>query len=89
MEQLEPTNIYTYWPTNPAFHRKLVLFRRLFFINEDRAKYVFVGFYFTRDYLTLVEFGVFRRGGGPKTPCVGARHLLGFAGAGALHFCST
>jgi len=67
MEQLEPTKIYTYLPTNPAFHLKLVLLRRLFFINEDRAKYVFVGFYSTRDYLPLVEFGFVRIGGGPKT----------------------
>jgi hypothetical protein len=28
---------------------------------------VYVGFYPTRDYLPLVEFGVLRRGGGPNT----------------------
>jgi len=44
-----------------------VLLRRLFFINEDRTKYVSVGFYPARDYLRLVEFGVVRRGGAPKT----------------------
>ena len=43
------------------------MLRRLFFINEDRTKYVSVGFYPARDYLPLVEFGVVRRGGGPKT----------------------
>jgi hypothetical protein len=67
VEGLEPTNICTYWPNNPAFDPKRVLLRRLFFINEDRTKYVSVGFYPARDYLPLVEFGVLRRGGGPKT----------------------
>jgi len=33
MEQLEPTNICTYWPNNPAFNPKRLLLRRLFFIN--------------------------------------------------------
>jgi len=51
MEQLELTNICTYWPTNPAFNPKRVLLRRLFFINEDRTKYVSVGFYPARDSL--------------------------------------
>jgi len=45
MEQLEPNSICTYWPANPAFDPKRVLLRRLFFINEDRTKYVSVGFY--------------------------------------------
>ena len=68
MEELEPTtNICTYWANNPAFDPKRVLLHRLFFINEDRTKYVSVGFYPARDYLPLVEFGVLRRGGGPKT----------------------
>jgi hypothetical protein len=57
----------TYWPTNPSFDPKWILLRRLFFINEDRTKYVSLGFYPARDYLPLVEFGVIRRGGGPKT----------------------
>jgi hypothetical protein len=52
---------------NPAFDPKRVLLRRLFFINEDRTKYVPVGFYPARDYQLMVEFGVLRRGGGPKT----------------------
>jgi hypothetical protein len=68
MEEWEPTlNICTYWPNNPAFDPKRVLLRRLFFINEDRTKYVSVGFYPARDYIPLVEFGVLRRAGGPKT----------------------
>ena len=67
MEQLQPTKICTYWPTNPAFVPKRVLLRRLFFINEDQTKYVSVGYYTARDYLPLVEFGVVRRGGEPKT----------------------
>jgi hypothetical protein len=40
-----------------------VLLRRLFFINSDKTKYVFIGFYPTRDYQPLVEFGNIRRGG--------------------------
>ena len=51
MEEQEHTNICTYWPTNPAFNPKRVLLRRLFFINEDRTKYVSVGFYPARDSL--------------------------------------
>jgi len=44
-----------------------VLLRCLFFINEDRTKYVHFGFYPARNYLPLVEFWFVRRGGGPKT----------------------
>ena len=66
IEELEPTDFCTYWPNNPAFDPKRVLLRRLFFINKYRTKYVSVGFYPARDYLPLVEFGVIRRGGGPK-----------------------
>ena len=41
IEELEPIpNICTFWPNNPAFDPKRVLLRRLFFINEDRTKYV-------------------------------------------------
>ena len=62
MEELELTpNICTYWPNNPAFDPQRVLLRRLFFINEDRTKYVSVGFNPARDYLPLVEFRVLRR----------------------------
>ena len=59
MVELESTNNCTYWPNNPAFDPKRVLLRRLFFINEDRTKYVSVGFYPARDYLPQVEFGVY------------------------------
>jgi hypothetical protein len=65
--ELEPTNFCTYWPNNPAFDPKRVLLRRLSFINEDRTKYVSVGVYPACEYLPLVEFGVVRKGGGPKT----------------------
>jgi hypothetical protein len=44
-----------------------VLLRRLFFIDEERTKYVSVGFYSARDYLSLVVFGVVRSVGRPKT----------------------
>jgi len=74
MEELEP-NICTYWPNNPAFDPKRVLLRRLFFINEDRTKYVSVGFYPARDYLPQVEFGVLRRAGGPKTLILGEEQV--------------
>jgi len=67
MEKLEPTNTCSYWPNNPAFVSKRVLLRRLFFISEERTKYVSVCFYPARDYLPVVEFGVVRRGDGPKT----------------------
>ena len=40
---------------------------RLFFIYEERTKYVSVGFYPVCDYPPLVEFVVVQRGGGPKT----------------------
>ena len=66
MEDLEPKNICTYWPNNPAFYPKRALLRSLFFVNEDRTKYVSFGFYPARDYLPLVEFGLVRRGCGLK-----------------------
>jgi len=63
MEQLPTTNnVCTYWPPNPAFNPKRVLLRRMFFINEDKTKYVSVGYYPARDYQPLVEFGAIRRG---------------------------
>ena len=72
MEELEPTlNICKYWPNNPAFDPKMVLLLRLFFINEDRMKYVSVCFYPARVYLPLFEFGVLRRAGVPKTLILG------------------
>ena len=45
MEQLEPINICTYRPKNPAFDPERVMLRSLLFINEDRTKYVSVGCY--------------------------------------------
>jgi len=35
----------------------------MFFINEDKTKYVSVGFYPAREYQPLVKFGAIRRGG--------------------------
>jgi len=61
--QSSSSDICTYWPTNPLFDPKSVLLRRLFFINEDRTKYVSVGFHPARDYQPLVEFGAILRGG--------------------------
>jgi len=64
VEQLPTTNdVCTYWPPNPAFDPKWVLLRRMFFINEDKTKYMSVGYYPARDYQPLVEFGAIRRGG--------------------------
>jgi hypothetical protein len=48
MEQVEP-NISSYCSSNPAFDHMRVLLCHLFFINEDRTKYVSVGFYPERD----------------------------------------
>jgi len=45
---------------SPEFDPKRVLLRRVFFINEEKTRYVSVGFYPTRNYQPLVEFG------GPK-----------------------
>jgi len=66
VEQLpttQPSDICTYWPPNAAFDPKRVLLRRMFFINEDKTKYVSVGYYPARDYQPLVEFGAIRWGG--------------------------
>jgi hypothetical protein len=72
MKELVPTtNICTYRPNNPAFDSKRVLLRHLVFINEDRTKYESVGFYQARDYVPLLEFGVVRRAGVPKTLILG------------------
>jgi len=46
----EPSDICTYWTANPAFDPKRVLLRLIFFINEDKTKYMSVGFYPARDY---------------------------------------
>ena len=42
--QLNTCNLYGQ-TISPAFVRKRVMLRHLFFINEDRTKYVYVGFY--------------------------------------------
>jgi len=59
----ENSEICNYWPANPAFDPKRFLLRRIFFIKEDKTKYVSVGFYSARDYQPLVEFGATLRGG--------------------------
>jgi len=57
LEQLPTTNdVCTYWRLNPAFDPKRVLLRRMFIINENKTKYVYVGYYPARDYQPLVEF---------------------------------
>jgi len=63
VEQLPTTDICTYWYPNPAFDPKRVLLRHMFFINEDKTKYVSVGYYPARDYQPLMYFGAIRRGG--------------------------
>ena len=42
---------------SPAFDPNRVLLRRLFFLNDEKSKYVSVGFYPAQNYLPLVEFG--------------------------------
>ena len=42
---------------SPAFDPNSVLLRRLCFLNDDKSKYVSVGFYPAQNYLPLVEFG--------------------------------
>jgi hypothetical protein len=41
----------------PLFDSKWVLQRRTFFINDEQTPYVYVGFYPTRNYQTLLELG--------------------------------
>jgi len=48
---------------NLIFDPKRVLLRRLFFIDEDRTKYVSVGFYRVRDYHPFVELGSIKKNG--------------------------
>jgi hypothetical protein len=45
---------------SPAFDPKRVLHRRIFFLNEDKAKYVSIGYYPARNYEPLVEYGSVR-----------------------------
>jgi len=63
MPASSPSEICTFWAANPAFVPKRVLPRRMFFINEYKTNYMSVGFYPSREYQPLVEFGAFRRGG--------------------------
>jgi hypothetical protein len=44
-------------PINPAFDANKVLLRRVCFINNEKSKYVSVGFYPAKNYQPLVEFG--------------------------------
>ena len=41
---------------HPAFDPNRVLLRRVFFLNDDKSKYVSVGFYPAQNYQPLVEF---------------------------------
>jgi len=41
----------------PAFDPSRVLLRRLFILNDDKSRYVSVGFYPAHNYQPLVEFG--------------------------------
>jgi len=52
-----------YLPVSPVFDPQRLLLRRLFFINSDRTKYLFFGFYPVCDNQPLVEFGAIRWGG--------------------------
>ena len=75
-----PTSI----PIGPTIMNSIqrgLLLRRLFFINEDRTKYVCVGFYPARDYLPLVEFRVVWGGDGPKTLILGDEPMEALAEA--------
>ena len=45
---------------SPTLDTSRVLLRRVFFLNEEKSRYVPVGFYPSRNYQVLVEFG------GPK-----------------------
>ena len=60
--EFETCNFY-YEGVNLIFDPKRVLLRRLFFINEDRTKYVSVGFYPARDYHPFMEFGSVKKNG--------------------------
>jgi hypothetical protein len=42
---------------SPAFDSSRVLLRRVFFLNEEKSRYVSVGFYPARNYQPLLEFG--------------------------------
>ena len=42
---------------SPEFDPNRVLLQRVFFINEEKTRYVSIGFYPARNYQPLVEFG--------------------------------
>jgi len=48
---------------NPMFDPMRFLLRRLFFIDVDRTTYVSVGFYPSRDYVPLIQFGAVKKNG--------------------------
>ena len=58
--EFDTCNLYVE-AVSPAFDPKRVLLRCVFFIVEDRIKYVSVGFFLARDYQPLVEFGAVKR----------------------------
>ena len=41
----------------PAFEPSRVLLRRVFFLNDDKSRYVSVGFYLAHNYQPLFEYG--------------------------------
>jgi hypothetical protein len=46
---------------SPAFDPKRVLIRRIFFINQEKSKYVSISYYPARNYVPMVEFGSVRK----------------------------
>ena len=56
-QELDTSNLLLEESNSPIFYPTRVLLRRAFFVNEERSKYVSVGFYPYRDYEVLVEFG--------------------------------
>ena len=66
MEELDPTNICIYWPNSPALDPKRLLLCRLFFINEERTKYVSVAFYFPATIYCWWDLVSFREAVDPK-----------------------
>jgi len=48
---------------NLIFDPKRVLLRRQFFIDEDKTKYISIGFHRARDYQPFVEFGSIKKNG--------------------------
>ena len=42
---------------SPEFDPQRVLLRRVFFIDENKTRYISVGFYPTQNYRPMVEFG--------------------------------